>query len=675
MSGDLFGELPAPLASHPALRKAPRLPVQAPPIAVELTADLHAKALALVEDAPVVHEGEGSDAATYELYCRLRDLGLSEEQARPYALRYGARCGFDHEWVLVKLSNAYKYATGTPGPVDTVELAKTQIDSWVSSGSSRETIPAMLKPIADAARAQGWATAARSVVIDLLKAATGWGANRLGLPAAIDPERLKERRARRAAYEAGDATVIDTSDPLAIAKRFQAESFNGERLSALVRMNEEWFWHNGRFYEPRGEERVRADLYAWLERKRDLEGNPVKPDRALVENVVHALASVALATVSPRGWLSAPEPFDAAELLVCDNVIVHTLSRATLPHTRALWSRSSTAYGFDPAAPSPRRWLRFLDEVFGDDSKAREAVQEFFGLSLTRITKFQKGLMPIGPKRSGKGTMIRVLTALVGLLNVANPTLNSLGERFGLQNLVDKVLAIVTDARLSHRSDLAAVAETILKLIGEDSFSVQRKHLDDVTLRLFARFILVSNEPPALTDSSGALVSRFILVKLTRSFFGKEDTGLEGALMQELPGIVLWALDGLERLLARGHFVQPKSGLAAIEELGRLTSPVASFAEDTLEFDPKASIACRDLFEAWRAWCGAEGFDRPGSAPLFARNFGAAFPHVRTVQMRAASGARERRHVGVRLLSRDVTRESSIADQFENESFSEEGGS
>lgn len=58
-------------------------------------------------------------------------------------------------------------------------------------------------------------------------------------------------------------------------------------------------------------------------------------------------------------------------------------------------------------------------------------------------------LLIVGPKRSGKGTIARVLTRLIGNGNVSGPTTSSLAGPFGLQPLIGKTLAIVSDAGIS----------------------------------------------------------------------------------------------------------------------------------------------------------------------------------------------------------------------------------
>ena len=80
----------------------------------------------------------------------------------------------------------------------------------------------------------------------------------------------------------------------------------------------------------------------------------------------------------------------------------------------------------------------------------RNALQEFFGLVLTDETRFQKGFILVGPARSGKGTIARVLMHLLGRSNFCGPSLGQLAQIFGMQGLIGKKIAVVPDARLDN---------------------------------------------------------------------------------------------------------------------------------------------------------------------------------------------------------------------------------
>lgn len=103
----------------------------------------------------------------------------------------------------------------------------------------------------------------------------------------------------------------------------------------------------------------------------------------------------------------------------------------------------------DPDATEPSNWHQFLKSVWPDDPGLIGTLQEVFGYLLASDTSQQKIFMMVGPKRSGKGTIARVLTALLGQGNVSAPTLASMSTNFGLWPLIGKSLAVISDARLS----------------------------------------------------------------------------------------------------------------------------------------------------------------------------------------------------------------------------------
>ena len=252
-----------------------------------------------------------------------------------------------------------------------------------------------------------------------------------------------------------------------------------------------------------------------------------------------------------------------------------------------------------------------------------QALQEWFGYSLVADTSQQKMLLIVGPPRSGKGTIARVLTQLVGVNNVAGPTTSSLAGAFGLQPLVGKSLAIVSDARFSGEN-VSTVVERLLCISGEVALTIDRKHTTSVTMKLPTRFVFLSNELPRLNDASSALAGRFIILRLTESFYGREDQGLTDKLLGELPGILNWSLDGWRRLKQRGHFVQPTSSAEVMKDLEDLASPVRAFVREECVLQPGNRIPVSELYLVFRAWMERDGRTAP-SRQVFGRDLNAAF--------------------------------------------------
>jgi putative DNA primase/helicase len=308
---------------------------------------------------------------------------------------------------------------------------------------------------------------------------------------------------------------------------------------------------------------------------------------------------------------------------------------------------NSLPYDYDSAAACPQ-WLQFLAALWPDDRQSIETLQEVLGYLLTSRTDLQKMFFLIGPKRSGKGTIARVIRELLGPSNVAGPTLSSLADQFGLQPLLNKRLAVVGDARLGGRADASVITERLLSITGEDLQTVHRKHQTAVTDRLPVRFLLISNELPKLDDASATLPSRMILLRLRESFYGREDHTLTERLLAELPGILNWALDGLERLQARKRFIQPETSQDLLDAMEALASPITAFINECCIVAPDRSVPINTLYGRFKSWCEEHG-RRPETEQVFGRNIRAALPTLECQQKRSC-GTRQRIYIGLDLI-------------------------
>jgi putative DNA primase/helicase len=436
--------------------------------------------------------------------------------------------------------------------------------------------------------------------------------------------------------------IIDPTAPYAAARAFRKLRHDTDDAPMLFHYRGAFYAWSGAAYPELPDSDIRADVYRFLDQcvvpkcRKDgqWEQVPVKPNMTLVNNVVDGLRAVASlpAAVKPPAWLGAAGP-DPAEIIACANGLLHLPMARLLPHTPTFFTNNALDFAYDPAAPAPETWLRFLGQLWEDDPQAIETLQEIFGYCLTPDTLQQKMFLVVGPKRSGKGTIARVLRRLVGEDNAAGPTLAGLGTNFGLEALIGKRVAIVSDARLGGRADQAMITERLLSISGEDTLTIDRKYREAWTGRLGVRFVLLTNELPQLADASGALASRFIVLVMTESFYGREDPGLTDRLLKELPGILNWAIEGWRRLRERGAFVQPASSEEALAELEELGSPIDAFLREHCEKEPGRTVMAANLFSAWESWCIEQRREKQvGNRQTFGRNLRAAFPGVRTRQ-------------------------------------------
>jgi putative DNA primase/helicase len=477
----------------------------------------------------------------------------------------------------------------------------------------------------------------------------------------------KPATARQSVKRGEPATrlVLDAKAPYSSAQSFLKRYYRSAlALISLVHFQNDFYEWRSTHYAKIDDGELRKAIYEFLESAVERNGAgvsmPFKPTKPKVDNVVDALR----AKVHQRDSLSVPTWFgnkefpDPSDIISCRNGLLSLTTGKVFPHTPEFFNLNALAFDFDAGAPEPVRWLLFLRELFGEDKDSIECLQEIFGYLLTSATDQQKIFLIIGRPRSGKGTIARVLTALIGLANIAQPTLASLTAGFGLAPLIGKQLAVISDARISHRQDRQVVVERLLSISGEDHQTIDRKFKSAWIGRLAIRFLILSNELPALPDASAALASRMIILQLTQSFIGKEDIKLTDVLLRELPGILNWSLAGLRRLRARGHFTQPNSSREIVSELEDITSPIGSFVREFCEFGQDLSVQIQELYQAYGRWSKAQGVD-PDAKPEFSRQLRAIVPGLRVRQERIDGGKRARLYVGIGLMpppARDVTR-------------------
>lgn len=465
--------------------------------------------------------------------------------------------------------------------------------------------------------------------------------------------------------------IVDPVDPMATARQFVARHYYIDDIMSVRHQSLIFYaympWAGA--YHAQEDVTLRSHVYHFLERAKQWKAAPakkgaeaateeekaklvpLKPTKSHVENVVDALKAVAhlQATVSPPTWLSHESQFKPLDMMACPNGLLHIPTKTFHTKTPHFYTLNGLDFDYDPYAAQPEHWLNFLHSVWEEDPSSVDTLQEIFGYYLLPDTKLQKIVMLIGEKRSGKGTIGRILRLLVGLRNVCSPTLASFGQPFGKESLIGKTLAIISDARIGGRTDTAMIAEALLSISGEDSQTIPRKYLQDWHGQLPIRFFILTNELPRIADVSGALVSRFILLHLTRSWLGNEDLGLFDKLVPELPGILLWALEGRERLYQRGYLVQPDSAMQLFEEFNELGSPEAAFLTECTMKKPGGYVTHKDLFAAWQSWCQRNGRDRPGSSQMFGRNVRSALPWATTRRLGSA-GDQERCWEGLGLI-------------------------
>lgn len=143
---------------------------------------------------------------------------------------------------------------------------------------------------------------------------------------------------------------------------------------------------------------------------------------------------------------------------------------------------------------------------------------------------------------------------------------------------------------------------------------------------LLQRLVLVSIVTAAidasrmarLSDTSGGFARRAVIIPFNRVFSAEErDADLGDALVDELPGILAFAVAGLSRLVERGRFIPPSSSDMIVHAYRTESCSVSLFNRDCLEPCTEGT-AVRVLYQKYREFCTTNGF-HPTNAAIFGR--------------------------------------------------------
>ena len=271
------------------------------------------------------------------------------------------------------------------------------------------------------------------------------------------------------------------------------------------------------------------------------------------------------------------------------------------------------AIGYDADARPPERWMKFLHELLDDDDIL--TLQEFMGYCLIPSTKAQKMLVIIGKGGEGKSRIGLILMKILGNSMNVGSIQKVETSAFARADLQNKLLLVDDDM------DMNALPKTnYIKAIvtAEGRMDLERKGEQSYQARLYCRLMGFSNGSlNALYDQSDGFHRRqLILQAKERPADREDDPYLVEKLEEELPGIVLWCIEGLERLLRNNYrFTIGKRTRDNMKELRKSNDNVLEFMESDgyIAFDPGKTVSSKLLYDAYVLFCEDNAY-KPYSA-------------------------------------------------------------
>jgi putative DNA primase/helicase len=429
-----------------------------------------------------------------------------------------------------------------------------------------------------------------------------------------------------------------------------------------------WRWVGPRWVEL-DKDHVRKLLYEFTDSalyiKRTNDGDkhmPWLPNDRRISALVDAMkaACETPADIDAPVWLDGRK---TGTIVACGNGLLQLDGRKLIPHTPHFFNLQALPFNYDSAAASPI-WDGFMRELWGEDDEPPKALEEMMGAAVAGKLDLHRILVLVGPPRGGKSLIASTFEALVGPMNTSWVSLTGLTDDRTLSSLIGKSLVINSDIRATRRRG-PEIAEVLLRISGQDSFTIDRKYKEAWTGPLHVLVVQISNELPTIRDASGALASRYLPLILTQSWLGREDPTLKERLMAELPGILNRALAGLDAIEANGRFTVPKASQEVAEELVEMASPMMRFVQERLTVMPEAGnrddymVETGELLRAYNDWAMSNHEEQINRSRLGQR-LRAVLPQVQRAQPRHAVRGRIVAYSGIRLEAKESDQQRAV---------------
>ncbi len=278
------------------------------------------------------------------------------------------------------------------------------------------------------------------------------------------------------------------------------------------------------------------------------------------------------------------------------------------PHDPEVVSLAQIDAAWEPEADCPNI-LRFLIQSFPDQTNEVVAfLMEWVGYCLVPSQRLKKALMLCGPSNTGKSVLLAVIERLLGSVNVSNKTLQTISDnRFAAAGLYGKLANICADL------DAKTLKQTgMFKAItgGVDSIDAERKYGDSFSFVPYSRLMFSANNPPGTPDQTTAYYGRWLLLPMAQvRTQADQDPGLIDRLTTdaEMSGLLRHGVNGMRRLMDRGHFDEPPLMTKAGTDYRAKTDTVVGYVEDRCEFDPDARTRTSALYSDYKTWCEEVG--------------------------------------------------------------------
>ena len=280
-------------------------------------------------------------------------------------------------------------------------------------------------------------------------------------------------------------------------------------------------------------------------------------------------------------------------------------------HRRDVFSINQLPFAFKEDSPTPL-FDKHIEMITQSDEGLKRMHQQMFGYVVAPGNPRHKVHLLYGKiARNGKSMHTKLLSKLVGEINVSNLALSQLqgNKPHELIDIENKKLNISDEATTRY-----VESPVLTSMSAEGVVNLKGLYKPSYPHKVQANFIICGNDLPTFSDSTG-MKHRVVVIPFNHQIpeseriIRYEDVIAE----KELPGIFNWAIEGHKDIEKNGFFISAESKKDK-KEFDRNANSIMSFLEDECEFEPEIYSTAKDLYgtvgkdrTGYNAYCFGEG--------------------------------------------------------------------
>lgn len=370
---------------------------------------------------------------------------------------------------------------------------------------------------------------------------------------------------------------------------------NGKYL--VTKDNQEIYRYNGSYYEPNGEQFIRA-------RVQDMIGLTCTPE---IKNKV-----ISCVKDDFHLWIDREQFNNNTNVINLKNGVYNIETKEFNEHNPSHFFTYEISVEYVPETDC-QKIKALLSQILTPEDIP--IIQELFGYCLYPRYDIHKAFMFIGDGANGKSTLLNLLTMFLSKTNISSVPLQDITkDRFASCDLHGKLANICADIPNTALND----TDNFKKLTGQDSIRGQQKFKKPFDFTNNAKLIFSANQIPATPiDQSDAFFRRWILINFPNRFIGSNcDRNILKKITtpREMSGLLNWAVEGLQRLLEKGEFSMNLSIDDVREHWNKSSDMIAEFIQEHLEKDVTSTVTKEEVYNQYKQ------FAREKKYPTIASN-------------------------------------------------------